>query len=243
MTRSVILTTLLIVAFLGQLAFGYRISGVRPPWEVLPPTPSPAALEASAFGDKEFLYRVLVLDLQNFGDTGGHSTRMADYDMPRVVDWLKVLDSLDVDANHHMMLATQYFVFTQDLTKLDDLIRYVQEEVPLSPARHWRWLLEAVYIAQMKRHNLPWALELAKQLSSYDYPDMPIIARQMGAFMSERTGDYAGAAAIMSRVLAAHEKDALPGEADFMRDFIESMNQRAAGAPRENERGLLPSLP
>ncbi|TAK99531.1 MAG: hypothetical protein EPO08_16000 [Rhodospirillaceae bacterium] len=168
---------------------------------------------------------------------------MADYDMPRVVDWLKVMDLLDVDANHHMMLATRYFVFTQTATKLDYLISYVQNEVPLSPARHWRWLMEAIYLAQMKRNNLPWAVELAKQLSSYDFPDMPIIARQMGALMSERAGDYVGAGALMARVLSTHGNDALPGEAAFMRAYIEAMNRRGAGMPPDTDRRALPPLP
>jgi len=45
--------------------------------------PTPQAMAAQSFGDNEFLYRLLVMDLQNFGDTGGHWTALKFYEKQR----------------------------------------------------------------------------------------------------------------------------------------------------------------
>ena len=82
-------TFVLAACFAAQIGIGIAIKGIQPFWSALPPVPTERALAAEAFGDGEFLYRLLVMDLQNFGDTGGHLTRMADYDMPRVIGWLR----------------------------------------------------------------------------------------------------------------------------------------------------------
>jgi hypothetical protein len=227
--QSTYLTVGVILAAMVQALFGYTVRSVAPPWSVLPPTPSPLALEASSFGDRQLLYRELVLDLQNFGDTGGHVTRMADYDLVHVVEWLKVLDTLDPDANHHLKLAAQYFAQTQNPSTLDPLISYIQQAVALSPARRWRWLLHAIYLAQAKRQNLPWAAALAAQLSAINAPDMPIVARQMGAFLQARAGNYRAAGTIMDRVLAAHGKEVSPSEAEYMAAYRDFMWRRASG--------------
>src|SRR4051812_12836790 len=97
-------TLLLLLTVAAQLILAFVLKPVNPAFDVLPPVPTEKAMAASAFGDRELLYRSLVLDLQNFGDTGGHWTPLKDYGMPKVVRWLDALDELDIDATHHMVL-------------------------------------------------------------------------------------------------------------------------------------------
>lgn len=220
----------------AQLAFGYLNRNVQPAWTILPPAPTSRSLDSESFGDRQFLYRQLVLDLQNFGDTGGRSTRMADYDMKTVVGWLKALDLLDRDADHHLKLATQYFAFTPNKADLALLVDYVRGQVTQTPARHWRWLLEAVYIAQMKLDNLPLAAGLADQLTGYDFPDMPPVARQIAAALHERLGDYAGAERIIRAVLESTRGAVDPSETRAMEIYADAMHNKASQSPL----GLVP---
>lgn len=230
-------TTISLLCFVvAQPAFAYLIRDVKPYWEVLPPVPSERSLDAQAFGDRQFLYRNLVLDLQNFGDTGGRRTRMSDYDMPSVVAWLKALDYLDKDADHHLKLATQYFAQTQDVSQLDLLVHYVAEQVASTPERHWRWLLEAIYLAQKELHDTPLAVRLADQLGEYDYPDMILIARQLDSFLHREIGDFSGAADRMERVLSSQAGKVTAEEADYMRDYIQSMRAQAAKVEASQKR-------
>jgi hypothetical protein len=216
--------------FAAQIGIAAKTREMVPYWTVLPPTPTLRALDLEAFGDRQFLYRSLVLDLQNFGDTGGRITRMGDYDMTRVVAWLRTMDLLDKDADHHLKLAAQYFSMTQTTPDVALLVAYLQEQVALSPARHWRWLLDAIYLAQVKLHDLSLATAVADQLAGYDFPDMIIIARQIAAPLHEKGGDYKGAAEIMARALERTRTSAEPGEIAFMESYIAAMRARAAAS-------------
>lgn len=221
----------LIALLAAQLAFGFVNRDVQPAWTALPPVPTARALDAESLGDRQLLYRRLVLDLQNFGDTGGHRTRMGEYDMAEVVKWLQALDQLDRDADHHLKLATQYFVYTPNKPGLRRLVDYVRDQVAQSPRRHWKWLPEAIYIAQMKLGDLPLAIATAEQLAGYEYLDMPLIVMQIAPVLYEQQGDYAAAAAAMNRALKAYRDRSSPDEITYMEEFIETMQALAGATP------------
>lgn len=217
---------LVVGALSAQIALAAVLQPVRPHRDVLPPPPAERALAAAAFGDLAFLYRRLALDLQNFGDTGGRITPLRDYDMARVVAWLRALDTLDPAAQHHLVLAARYFAGTQDTPQLIHLIRYIQQLVAKDPHRGLQWLPEAILMAR-KLGDRAVMLDLADQLAGYDFPGMTLVAYQLPAILHEKEGEFEKAAAYMERALRLTAHRASAQETTFMRDFIAATRRRA----------------
>jgi hypothetical protein len=221
-------TYVLGAAFAGQIVLGFMIKDVQPHWQVMPPAPTHRDLMATAFGDSEFLYRLLVMDLQNFGDTGGRTTPLKAYDMGLVVQWLQALDSLDLDAQHHVFLAARYFSQTQSREDIRPLVRYLMDHVRQNPTRSVQWLSDAIYLAQVRLKDPALAVEVADQLAEYDFPAMTPLAYQLPALVHEKAGDFAGAAGLMERALQRLAgRKAAPMETQFMEEYIEKMRARA----------------
>jgi hypothetical protein len=184
---------------------------------------------ANSFGDTQFLYRSLAMDLQNFGDTGGHLTPLKDYDVRQLVAWMRVLDSLDALANHHVTLAARYFSQTQHKADVEQLVRYVQEHVAKNPREKVQWLGDAISLAAVRLGNNALAMEVADQLATYDFPEMTVIAYQLPALIHRRAGDYAGAARLMAQAYERVKTRSSPQDLEFMEGFIAQMQQQAEG--------------
>lgn len=179
---------------LAQIAVAWLLYGTRAHWQILPPAPSERTLSALAFGDREFLYRALAMQLQNFGDTGGRLTPLRNYDMRTVVAWLRALDSLDFHADHHVTLAARYFSQTQDVPQVRHLVQYLMEHIARDPAAKVHWFAEALHMARVRLNDDVLVLALADQLAQYDFPTMSLIAHQLPAAIYERMGDFSRAA-------------------------------------------------
>jgi len=195
---------------------------------ILPPVPTRPALSLLSFGDREFLYRKLVLDLQNFGDTGGRITPLRDYHMPEVVEWLRALDTLNPRGEHHIVLAARYFGQTQDRSQVVYLVRYIQEHVALDPERKLGWMSEAIYLAQARAGDSKLAMDVADQLAMYDYPKMTVLAYQLPALVHRNLGNHARAVAYMNRALRLTAHKASEADRRFMREFITTYSRVGA---------------
>lgn len=213
----------------GQVTLAFVLKDAVVAREVLPPAPTQRTLDALSFGDREFLYRKLVLDLQNFGDTGGRVTPLSEYSMPRVVEWLRALDLLDHRADHHIYLAARYFSQTQDKPQVAHLVRYIQEHVAQDPPRKLQWMVEAVYLAEVRARDPDLTAAVADQLATYDYPGMTVLGYQLPAIVHGGLGNTEKAVAYMERALKATARKASAKEAQFMREFI--ARERARLAP------------
>ncbi len=235
--RRFLLSFLLGASALAQFAFGFTHRGLKAEEAVLPPAPTEYALAATAFGDPQFLYRRLVFDLQNFGDTGGRITRMTDYPVEGVLSWLRALDALDANAGHHLLLATRYFAQTKDPAALETLVRYVGARADENPERHSVWLLDAVYLAEVRLKNPALASQLADIIDTRDPKTVPLVVRQMPAFVHEKLGDYAGAGAAMARILASRGTDVPADERAFMVAYVQQMAEWAVTPPGPDSPG------
>lgn len=217
----------LIGALAAQIALAASAKDLRPHWDVVPPVPTERFLDAAAFGDNQFVYRILAMNLQNFGDTGGRITALRDYDMEKVVDWLRAMDGLDYSADHHVTLAARYFSQTQDKPEVIHLIRYIQRHVERDPKAKLPWLSEALHMAQVRLKDTSVVLEIARQLGSYDFPEMTPLAYQLPATIHESAGDYKGAADYMARAARLLEGEVGEGEMQFMKRYVADMRARA----------------
>jgi hypothetical protein len=219
-------TALLVLAFFAQLGFGYAQRHVRPNWEILEPPMSDKALAAAAFGDRQFLYRLLVMQLQHAGDEGGRVVPIKDYDVDLVVAWMEMLDRLDVRAHHHIGLALRYFSLNQNKPAIEPLVRYAMRHVAKDPRRKLDWLSQAMMMAEVRLKNPALTLEIADQMGSYEFPDVNPIAFQIAPILREKQGDLPGALVGMERALRLTQSRATAAEIAFMEQFIAGLKSR-----------------
>ncbi len=225
MTRLLIAS--LIAALAVQLWLGEAIRGIPDPWDIVPAPPTDRSVAMASFGDEQFLHRAYALQVQNFGDTGGRTTRMADYDMSQVVPWLELLDRLDSRAQFQLALAMGYFASTPNASGREDLVQFVSRAVTLNPVNRAQWLREAIVIADRRIKNPVLAIKLADQLANTKWSEMNILAYQLAPLLRAKYGDYAGAAAGMKRALEKATPDTPPQELIFMAQFIAESEQKA----------------
>jgi len=204
--------------FSVQVVYWIETREHRPRMEVVPAVPGEVAMKALSFGDNQFLFRLMGLQLQNFGDTFGRFTPLKDYDFKRLGGWFRLLDKLDDTSNYIPSLATYYFSQTQHPEDVIYVVDYLRDHSQHRINEKWWWQAQAVYLAQHKLNNYDLALALAKPL--LDAKDVPIWVNQLPAFIYEKRGEFGDALAIMEHI-KQHVKDIKPGEMRFIENFIE----------------------
>jgi F0F1-type ATP synthase delta subunit len=210
----------LFLVLLGlQCLFWYHSRHHLPELGVVPePISYPAAL-AMSFGDEEFYFRAQALRLQNTGDTFGRVTPLKDYDLEKIKEWFLLLDKFNHRSNLLPNMAAYYFSQTQDKEQTRYMAEYLYSHAMQNPSTKWWWLAQAVYLANHRLKDRPWALEMAKELAAVE-GEMPWWARQMPAFILEEMGDREAAMKIIESILDNY-KDIPPNELRFMKYFIE----------------------
>lgn len=188
-------------------------------WSNVPPVPPQSGAVGFAMGDKQLSYRSIGIMVQNLGDTGGRYTSLNDYDYTALARWFLLLDYLDPHARFAPFLASFYFGAVHDSSKLGPLVNYLGVVGQKPYKGHWRWLVQAVYMARFDMNDLDKALELATTLSNLPDPDVPLWARQMPVFVYRARGEKEEALAIMLELLNSAE-GAHPNEINFTRDYI-----------------------
>ena len=194
--------------FVGlQLGFWSQVHTITPQMDVVPDVPGKEAVHALAFGDDEFYFRVLSLDIQNAGDTFGRFTSLRYYDFHKLYQWFKLLDTLDNRSNMMPALASYYFSQTQNTADVRYVADYLYEHATRDVEHKWWWLLQAIYIAMHKLNDMDLAMKVAKPLVN---PKVPAFAQQMAAVVHEKRGEMEDALQIMETIRdnAEHISDA-----------------------------------
>jgi len=228
-------TVLLVIAAMAQAAFAVLNRDIRPNWEILDPPPTERALALSSFGDTQFLYRILAMELQNAGDEGGRVTPIKAFDMNRVVAWMDLLDTLDARADHHVALALRYFSLNQNIPSIRPLVLFAMRHVDKNPTQKLNWLSAALLMAELRLKDQSLVLEIADQMGRYDDPIINTSAYMIAPLLREKLGDLPGALAGMRRALAMTSHRANEFDLAYMKQFIADLEQRigggAAGGP------------
>jgi hypothetical protein len=216
---------LLAAALLLHAALALHHRERRAEWAGVPPPPPLAVAPAMALGDPQLFYRAATFALQNMGDEGGRVTPLAEYDYARLGGWLDLLDRLDPEARYAPALAAYYFGQTPDSESLRRIIAYLNVVGARDPARNWRWLAHAVYLARHRLHDLPLALAVARHLAGLPEGEVPRWVRQMPAFVLAEVGEREAARDLMATILAT-DAELSPDEAALIERFIERQEQR-----------------
>jgi hypothetical protein len=193
---------------------------LRGRWTNVPPVPSERGALSLTLGDRQFAYRVIALMLQNFGDTGGRTTALAEYNYPQLKGWFFLEDRLDPLANAVPMLAAFFFGATTRPEQVAHVVDYLEVVGRRPEGEKWRWMAHAVYLARHVQQDKPRALALAHQLSENQNPHMPAWTRTMPALILNEQGSKEAAYEIMVRILKNSVESLDPAEVRYIRDYI-----------------------
>jgi hypothetical protein len=210
---------LLAAALLLHAALALHHRERRADWSGVPPPPPLLTAPALALGDPQLFYRAAAFALQNMGDGGGRVTPLADYDYARLGDWLDLLDRLDPEARYAPTLAAYYFGQTPDPDGLRRIVAYLSRVGARDPARNWRWLTHAAYLARHRLRDLPLALAIARNLAGLSPDEVPLWVRQMPAFVLAEVGEREAARDLMATILAT-DANLSPDEVAVIERFI-----------------------
>ena len=211
---------LLLVALAGHAALALHHRGLQAGWPGVPSAPPAMLAPLLTLGDAQLFYRSAGFGLQNLGDGGGRTTPLRNYDYGRLEAWLQLLDRLDPQADYVPTLAGLYFGQTPEPADLRRIVHYLTALGARDPARHWRWLAHAVYLARHRLHDRPLALAIARHLAGLAGAAAPLWVRQMPAFALAEVGEREAARDLLETILAT-EPDLAAGEVALMRDLID----------------------
>jgi hypothetical protein len=228
---------LFFVTFLFQIFFWKKTEKFKPSFDLIPPAPSKYLTSALSLGDKEFLFRVLVLRLQNSGDIFAGFVALKNYDYSRLYQWMKALDELNSKANSVPALASYYYSQTQKVEDTRYIVDYLDEHASLNIDENWWWVTQAIYLAKGRLQDIDLALKLAYKLSANNSSKAPLWTKQMPAFIHEEKGgkdDGCMAFFVIQKLIKESESGARqikPEEMNFMRHFI---NDRLTKLKKQN---------
>ncbi len=200
-----------------QTMFWAKTNDNLPKMTVVPDVPREQVLDTIAFGDKQFLYRLIAFQMGNLGDSFGRNTALRDYDLSKVKQWFIRLYDFDNKSNLLPSLASYYFSQTQDKPQVIHMVEYLQFFTKDRPDKWW-WQAQAAYLAMHKLEDNDLALEIAKPLKTME--GIPMWARQTAAFVYEKKGEMDSALDIMENILENAE-EIPPSELNFMKYFVE----------------------
>jgi hypothetical protein len=206
----------------AQVALSLALLPWRPAAESVPPAPAAEYLALLTLGDAQAAYRLGAMTVQNFGDTGGRTLPLAEYDYGRLTAWFDTLTRLDPDAWHVPVLAATYYGLTPVAADARMVIGWLHRYAMARPAARWRLLAQGVHLARHQHADLPLALTLARDLAALDVAAMPIWTRQLPAQILAEMGDAAAA----RREIEAIERrfpDLPDAERHYHREFLDNL--------------------
>jgi len=214
---------LFIFVFTLQILFWLHTESFRHNYDIVPPAPSKQFINGASFGDKEFLFRVMATNLQNFGDIFAGFKSYKDYDYRRLYDWMITLDSLNNNSRLIPSVASYLFSQTQKKEDIYLVLKYLDEHSSSDIDKNWWWLFQGVFIAKKDLNDLDTALYFANKLAQNNATEAPLWTKQMPAFISEKKGDNCMAFKIIKNLIDESEsgkRQISAEEMNFMRHFI-----------------------
>lgn len=212
---------LLIVLVLGCIFFAInkRNENVLPKLGIVPNVPSVKTVKLLSFGDEQFYFRILALQIQNSGDSFGRFTALKEYDFEALSRWFLLLDDLDSRSNFIPSLAAYYYSNTQKVEDNTYIVDYLESHYDKDPINKWWWLGQAALISSYKLKDKNRALRLAFKLSNSP-AKLPRWAQQMPAIIYAEMGEKELAFKIMNDLYNRFD-DYTEQDLNYMNDFIQ----------------------
>ncbi len=212
-----------IILLILQGCFWWKSHGRLPDLGVVPDLVSEEELQLLAFGDDEWLFRIMAFRINNTGDTFGRFTSLREYNMETLYHWFTQLDTLNNTSNHLVSMAAYYFSQTQDTPEVIHMVNYLYKHSHTRPEEKWWWLTQAAYLAMHKLEDNELALKVAAPLEGVT--GIPYWAQQMPAFVYEKRGEMENAYIIMKNILE-QDTELTQGELNYIRYFMDERLER-----------------
>jgi hypothetical protein len=206
--------------FVANILLWTQSNTLRAKWYNVPLAPTHQNALMLNLGDAQMSYRSLGLVLQNFGDTGGRTTSIKDYNFENLAGWFALMDRLDPEASYMPFLASYYYGITKNKTALPLVIDYLHKVGRREGKEKWRWLFRAVYLARYELKDLDLAYLLATELSLHPEKKRPLWSFNMPAFIQAERGDKKAAYEFMKAMLETNLDELAPNEVNFIVDYI-----------------------
>lgn len=210
----------LLGALLLNLAVWFNSSPRLPEWANVPIAPSTVGTTAVFLGDTELAYRSMALTIQSFGNDTGQIQALKDYNYENLGTWFDLADHLNPLSDYVPFLAAYYFGGSQDPTKLMPVINYLQRVGKYPEPEKWRYLGQAVFLANHKMKDTALAMQLADELAKTYKPGMPAWPLQMKSILAEKMGEKEMAYNMMLDALQNQKEGLDPVEVNYMVDQI-----------------------
>ncbi|MGE0754852.1 MAG: hypothetical protein AB7L92_06795 [Alphaproteobacteria bacterium] len=217
-------STILLLVFMmaAQGLFWQHTRNIKPDMGIVPDVPGKQAIHALTFGDDEFFFRILAMNIQNAGDTYGRFTSLRYYDFSKLYLWFNLLDTLDARSDMIPAMASYYFSQTQNTADIRYVVDYLYAHATRDVAQKWWWLLQSIYLASHRLEDMDLALKVAKPMMN---PAVPVFAQQMVAVVHEKRGEMEDAYHIMETI--RENIDDIPeSDIKYMIYFIKERLQR-----------------
>jgi len=211
---------LLALSFALQIGFWSQTHQIKLPVSGAGPAPTVAMARVLGLGDAQFYYRAGGFWLQNSGDGGGGYLPLRDLNYDHLRQWFELLLKTDARADYVPVLAGFYFGNTPEPQQARTVALFLRDVARRDPARHWRWLAHAIYLARHRAGDMDLALEFANELAALPGADLPVWTRQMNAFILAKVGEREAARDILEALLAS-DPNIDPAEQRFMRQYID----------------------
>lgn len=221
-------------SLIATLIFWSYHHGITTQWYGVPSVPSQQSTKIKFLGDQQLAYRSLSLSIQNFGDTGGRTEPLRNFDYNAVINWFYLGQSLDKKSNYLPNLAAYYYGGIEDKTKLRPLIDYLADIGQTGEGEKWRWLAQAVFLARFKLEDQDLALNLAYKLAALEGENLPVWTDQMPAFVLTKVGEEKAALDIMTTIMAT-DRSLQQNDINYMCWYIEDKINPARTLLEANE--------
>ncbi len=201
-------------------------------------------MKALSFGDIQFYYRKLGLELQNAGDKHGHYTSFRDHDYQKLRRWFEALDGIDENSQYIPFMAAYYYSMVPSEERVKIIAKYIVEYARQKPEQHWRLLTTAAYLYHQYPKNSTEALKEIGNILT-DIKEIPLWARILVAFYLNDNGDICGAYNLITRIsqddMLANAENA---EDQFLIDILEHNIKKLQNTDKKEiiKCGILPTF-
>ena len=203
----------------GNVVLWGSVRDIQPRWQNVPPAITKQEALSFSLNDAQLSYRMIGMMLQHMGDHGGRSPPLKEYDYHALTHWFERQHELDPRSDFTPFLAAYYFGSLEGSENLRPLLTYLKNAGEADYPQKWRWLAQAVFLAQYHLQDKDLALALAENLSQLPAPDMPAWARAMPAFVLRDMGKDQASFALILQLLESGANTLHPNEIMYLRDY------------------------
>ena len=197
----------------------------------LGPVPAASVLRLAAFGDREALAKVLMLQLLTHDSQPGVRIPFTDLDYERVAGRLDAIVDLDPRADSPLLAAARLYGSVSDPERQRTMFDLVHRRFHEAPDRRWPWLAHAAVMAKHRLADPALALRYARAVTEHATGShVPAWVRDMSVLFAEDMGELE-AARILIGGLIHSGRVTDPSEIRFLGARLEEIEGRAGAGP------------